>query len=171
MTTDTIKLYTKYNSHANSLMNKIISQLTPSEWEKEFGGYYKSVKSLCSHLYTADFNWLKRFGSVRAFNFLNNRVFEKVYARGDIPFNEINEYLDKRNELDRAFESFAEELTDDDFGKTLRYKSFKGEDQSRNLGGVLLHMLNHQTHHRGMISLYLELLGRENDFANLIVLV
>jgi uncharacterized damage-inducible protein DinB len=27
-----------------------------------------------------------------------------------------------------------------------------------------LNLFNHETHHRGMISLYLEMLGRENDF-------
>jgi uncharacterized damage-inducible protein DinB len=32
-------------------------------------------------------------------------------------------------------------------------------------------VFNHQTHHRGMISLYLDMLGKENDFSNLFVLL
>jgi uncharacterized damage-inducible protein DinB len=32
-------------------------------------------------------------------------------------------------------------------------------------------MFNHQTHHRGMISLYLDMLGKENDFSSLLALV
>ena len=55
--------------------------------------------------------------------------------------------------------------------KRLRYKNFKGIDQDRELGGLILHVFNHQTHHRGMISLYLDMLGKENDFSNLFVLL
>jgi uncharacterized damage-inducible protein DinB len=32
-------------------------------------------------------------------------------------------------------------------------------------------MFNHQTHHRGMIALYLDILGKENDFSSLLALV
>ncbi|MCL2722457.1 MAG: hypothetical protein FWD47_14095 [Treponema sp.] len=30
----------------------------------------------------------------------------------------------------------------------------------------ITHVFNHQTHHRGMISLYLEMLGKENSFSD-----
>jgi uncharacterized damage-inducible protein DinB len=30
---------------------------------------------------------------------------------------------------------------------------------------LIIHMFNHQTHHRGMVSLYLELLRVENGFS------
>jgi uncharacterized damage-inducible protein DinB len=35
----------------------------------------------------------------------------------------------------------------------------------------LLQMFNHQTHNRGIISLYLELLGRPNDFSGVMQIV
>ncbi len=33
---------------------------------------------------------------------------------------------------------------------------------------VFLHLFNHQTHHRGQISVLLDQLGVENDYSNLI---
>jgi uncharacterized damage-inducible protein DinB len=49
----------------------------------------------------------------------------------------------------------------------LTYKNWAGQEQSKNYGGLILHVLNHATHHRGMVALYLDMLGVENDFSNL----
>jgi uncharacterized damage-inducible protein DinB len=48
---------------------------------------------------------------------------------------------------------------------------FKGVDQDREFGGLVLHVFNHETHHRGMIALYLDMLGKANDFSNLVHLL
>lgn len=171
MTTDVITLLARYNSHVNTKMNKFISQLTPSEWEKELGGFYKNIKSLCSHIYIVDLVWFKRFGTFRSFNSLKNSVVNAEFLWDSSPFNNTEEYINKRTELDSIIISFANEITSDDLEKYLKYKSWKGEDQNRNFGGLLIHVFNHQTHHRGMISLYLELLGKANDYSNLVELV
>jgi len=167
MTPDSARLLAQYNTYANRLMNQHISQLSLSQWEKELGGYYPSVKSLCLHLYTADINWLKRFGLVRPFEVLKNPLFAADNSWDAALFGSIDEYLRKRAELDGLLEAFTQELSEDDLQKTLSYKNWKGVDQVRNVGGLVLHVFNHQTHHRGMISLYLELLGVENDFSSL----
>ncbi len=171
MTTDMVRLLARYNAHVNSVMNGIISGLKPDEWERDLGGYYKSIRLLCSHMYLGDLAWLKRFGKSKPFDSLNNPVIMQKYDRDSAPFNGIDEYMKMRPELDSIITSFAEEITNDDLKESLRYKNWKGEDQERNAGGLLLHVFNHQTHHRGMVSLYLELLGKENDFSNLAALV
>ena len=76
-----------------------------------------------------------------------------------------------RSGLDSIIVSFADEITGDDLGTSLHYRNWKGEEQNRNVGGLIMHVFNHQTHHRGMVSLYLDLLGIENDFSNLAALV
>jgi uncharacterized damage-inducible protein DinB len=42
-----------------------------------------------------------------------------------------------------------------------------GKLYKRLFGGLIVHCFNHQTHHRGMISIYLDSLGIDNDFSNL----
>jgi uncharacterized damage-inducible protein DinB len=170
MTPDTFMLLARYNAYVNTEMNKHISMLTKDEWEREFDGFYRSVKDLCNHLYIVDFAWLKRFALLRHFMYLEKPLFKQEFSFKNFSFDSIKEYLDKRIELDGVVTSFIDEVSQEDLGNSLKYKSWSGEPQDRNFAGVLLHMFNHQTHHRGMISLYLEFLGKENDFSNLVKL-
>jgi|WetSurMetagenome_2_1015567.scaffolds.fasta_scaffold86078_2 uncharacterized damage-inducible protein DinB len=171
MTPDTFKLLAKYNSHTNTEMNKLISQLTITEWEKEFNGFYRNIKALCTHIYIADCNWLKRFALLRSFRYLDDPTLAVSYSWDSNIFESINEYLNKRMELDQIIISLADEITQEDLNRFIKYKNWKGEFEEHNIGGILLHMFNHQTHHRGMISLYLEFVGKENDYSGLVKLV
>jgi len=46
------------------------------------GGYYPSIRSLCSHLFILDFTWLRRFANLRSFAYAQHPVFHgKVFAR------------------------------------------------------------------------------------------
>ena len=169
MQKEVIMLLANYNKSVNETMNGFIKTLSQAEWGKSLGGYFPSVRSLCSHLYVADFNWLKRFGTIRQFPALKDPFFDRdFYSYKETLFPEMGEYLSKRPELDRRIIAFAEELKSDDMGITLKYTDSSGNHVAKNFGGCLLHFLNHETHHRGMISLYLEMLGRENDFSSLV---
>jgi uncharacterized damage-inducible protein DinB len=171
MTLDTVILLARYNQHVNSEMNRLLSTLSENEWKKEFGGYYKSVHALCAHLYIGDSNWLSRFKTLRNFDSLNSPILAKLFTWGEKPFETFDEYEKKRIDLDELIISFVNEVKEDDLVKHLQYVNWKGVPQDRYFGGLLIHVFNHQTHHRGMISLYLELLGKENDFSNLLNLV
>ena len=80
---------------------------------------------------------------------------------------DMGEYLAKRPELDSRMIAFAAEITDADLAGTLKYTDSHGKAYERNFGGCMMQSLNHGTHHRGGISVYLDMLGRENDFSSL----
>lgn len=161
----TIGLFANYNKTVNQAMNGIIKTLSPDEWNKPLGGFFPSVRSLCSHLYIGDFTWLKRFSRLRSFAVLGGPFFEPSYSFQETLFEDMGEYLAKRPELDAKIASFADELTDADMPRLLKYIDSHGNPHERKFGLCLLQFFNHQTHHRGMISVYLEMLGRENDFS------
>jgi uncharacterized damage-inducible protein DinB len=167
MTKDTVSLLAAYNQGANEQMNAVIQTLSPGDWEKPLGGFFKSVRELCSHIYVCDFMWLKRFGGLREFAALKDPLFQQNFTWEDVLFPAPEEYLRKRPELDGIISAFAGELTDRDLQSPLRYQDSGGTRYEKNFGGLLLHTFNHGTHHRGMISLYLEILGKENDFNSL----
>ena len=167
MQKDTFVLWAKYNRVVNEKMDGIISTLNPLEWNKDLGGYFKSIRGICSHLYVCDFNWLKRFSNLRDFSVFKESVFsrEPYPFFSEILFEDMKEYLRMRPLLDEKICALMNEITEEDLHSLLKYTDSHGTVQELLFGGLLMQTLNHDTHHRGMISLYLELLGRDNDFS------
>lgn len=148
-------------------MNNFLTALTADQWNRKFGGYFDSVRSMCNHIYVCDFNWLKRFSLLRAFGFIKGTEIDKGMPFGKMMIGDPKDYIDKRDFLDDKILQFAGEITAGDLERNLEYTNSRGDTYNKNFGGLLLHMFNHQTHHRGMISLYLEEMNIENDYSNL----
>ena len=165
MQKETFTLWVKYNKIANEKMDGIIKTLSPQEWDKALGGYFKSVRGLCSHLYICDFNWLKRFSKLRNFAVFSDSFFDREpYSFSEVLFKDMGEYLAARPVLDGKIAAFADELTEKDLNSLLKFSDSQGNAYEQNFGGLFMHSLNHDTHHRGMLSLCLEMLGKDNDF-------
>jgi len=168
MNKETITLFARYNQTANKEMNEIIKTLTPMEWDKDLGGYFNSVHGLCSHLYICDFNWLMRYSKFRNFAVFSESFFAReMYSFSEVIFEDIDEYLSKRPGLDEWIIRFVSELNDSELMEMLTYTDSSGADYKWFFGGLIMHSLNHDTFHRGMLSLYLEMLGKENNFGSL----
>jgi uncharacterized damage-inducible protein DinB len=163
----TLKFLAEYNRKTNAEMNGIIQKLEESQWNQIFKGYFSSIHSLCNHIYLGDFNWLKRFSKLRPFAYSRQALFNQDWPFTSIVFETIEDYLTKREDLDQYLLEFVDELREDDLGQYLEYLDGKGNPYKRLFGGLVLNCFNHQTHHRGMISIYLDSLGINNDFSNL----
>jgi len=171
MTSDTVKLLARYNTHANIEMGRICAGLSDEEWNRALGGYYPSIRVLCSHVFQGDITWLKRFSMLRAFRYAENPILQRPMVWGELLFPTYTDYAGDRQVADDLLSQLAEELVPEDFSRRLPYKNWQGADQERGFGGLVMHLFNHQTHHRGMVSLYLDLLGKQNDFSNILPLV
>jgi uncharacterized damage-inducible protein DinB len=161
-------LLAKYNKEANGKMNDIIKTISEEEWNKTFNAYFKSIHELCSHIYIGDYYWLKRFRKLRKFDSLDEKYFNKRYIFQETLFLTIDEYISKRIELDGIIINFIKELTVEDINKILEYKKTEEKTFEKRMEGLIMHMFNHETHHRAMISVYLEMLGKENDYNDIL---
>jgi uncharacterized damage-inducible protein DinB len=167
MEKDNFELLARYNKEVNEKMNNIIKTLSEEEWNKQFSGYYKSIHELCSHLFIGDYTWLNRFNSFNNLKNPNNEYFNKKYSFQDVLFENITEYIKMRSELDNIIIGFINEITEDDLGNIMKWTNWEEKIFEKKLGIYLIHMFNHETHHRAMISLYLEMMGKENNYSNL----
>jgi uncharacterized damage-inducible protein DinB len=161
------KLMANYNKMTNELMNNIIRDLSEEEWNKNFPTFFKSIHELCSHIYICDIKCLKRFQGLRDFDIHNKNIFKNNYNSVEVFFSNINEYIILRTELDNIIIEFVNEIKESDLGKTLKFSDSKGNTIERKTEVLLMHVFNHETHHRGMISLLLEMLGKENDYSGI----
>jgi uncharacterized damage-inducible protein DinB len=161
------KLLAKYNKTTNELMNNIIRDLSEEEWNRNFPTFFKSIHELCSHIYVSDIKCLKRFKGLRDFDIHSRNIIKKDYDFSEIFFSNINEYIILRTELDNIIIEFVNGIKDSDFGKTLKFTDSKDNSIERKMEVLLIHVFNHETHHRGMISLLLEMLGKENDYSGI----
>jgi uncharacterized damage-inducible protein DinB len=161
------KLLVKYNKEVNEKMNKIIETLSKEEWDKQFSGYYKSIHELCSHIFGGDRRWLLRFITLGEFKSITGSIFNEEHQTNKLLFENIGEYTAERILMDEILIDFVNELSEEDLNREMKWVNSKGKECIHTLGTGLLHLSHHQTHHRGMISLYLEFLGKENDYSNL----
>jgi uncharacterized damage-inducible protein DinB len=167
MNRETFSLWAKYNKAVNEKMNDEIKTISPGEWDKYLGGYFKSVRGLCSHLYVCDFNWLKRFSRLRDFAVLKEVFFDReLYSFSEVLFEDMVEYFAKRPQLDEKIIAFADDISEEDIHSILRYTDSHGVVYEKKFGGLIMQSFNHDSFHRGMLSLYLEMLGKENDFGS-----
>jgi uncharacterized damage-inducible protein DinB len=148
-------------------MNTIIETLTEEEWDKQFPGYYNSIHVLCSHIFGADRRWLLKHKALGEFKSIAGKIFDTDTDPNKLFFDSIGDYLTARVEMDRVLIDFVNELSEEDLNKKMKWINAKGVEYTNTLGVLLLHLLNHETHHRGMISLYLDFLGKDNDYSNL----
>ena len=184
------ELLANYNKKVNNSMNDIIKTLTEEQWRKQFSGFYKTIQDICSHIAYWDFNGFNRCKYLRNFTSLEEEFpdyenFEihslkisddkKEYLNKNLVSSKylfenssIDEYINTRTNLDDRIIKFINELTINDLEKSIEFTTILGNKYNWKIDEFILHLFNHQTHHRGMISLYLDMLGKENDFSNLI---
>jgi uncharacterized damage-inducible protein DinB len=169
------ELYAFYNKKANDSMIDIMEKIPEDALRKDMGTFYKSILKTFMHMIWANIMWLKR----------TNGLFQNKYAC--ITDSEIMKISDTdikdqvkvdykyafkiKNQLDDLFEKYVDELNNDDFNKKLRYKNIKGEEMESIYWHMIIHIFNHETHHRGAISAMLDQLKINNDYSGVLLYV
>jgi uncharacterized damage-inducible protein DinB len=73
-----------------------------------------------------------------------------------------------RIRLDDLFVHWATELIFSDLNRMLTYRNIKGESCQQQVGPLLWHVFNHQTHHRGQVTTLLNQAGVDPGVTDLI---
>ena len=86
-------------------------------------------------------------------------------------FDDFRKLDAHRKWLDTVIKEWVAELSNDDLEHRLRYSNMKGVVSVRKLSSMLLHLFNHQTHHRGQATTLLSQAGVDVGVTDLLVLV
>ncbi|NRB40442.1 MAG: damage-inducible protein DinB [Pseudomonadales bacterium] len=77
----------------------------------------------------------------------------------------------EREEIDKIINDFTNEITDEKISSTLNYCNTKGESFAKNLAYIIQHLFNHQTHHRGQVSVLLSQAGIDIGATDLLMVM
>ena len=162
--------FARYNGSVNQSIIELLKPLTREQITMKTKAYYPSILETMIHNLFADLNWLKRYGGVfRESKALSHRIAstDQKALRQEFE-SDHTRFFQYRREADEVIVRFIDELEGSKLSSVIKYKNYKGEDQEQDLWKTLLHWFNHQTHHRGQVSVLLDLVGVDHDYSSLL---
>lgn len=135
----------RYNQWQNRSLIAAANTLTDEDRWKDRGAFFRSIAETLNHILWDDSIWLARMRH-------DSRIVAEIAARHpytDTPVSWLN-YVEQREALDEEIVSWADLLTPADLSSIVVWQ--RGHDRVQTtLGFNLVHMINHQTHHRGQV--------------------
>jgi len=166
--TEVFKHYSKCNQHINADMIKAIESAKENVYDRNVDGYFKSIGELLDHIYKADLVWLSSFKFIKEYSIFKDPVFNETPKSSERIFTDLGSFKTARIHLDTVFAQLANEIEESDLQKYVVRVTRLGERQEKLFWKALMHVFNHQTHHRGQVSQILDELKIENDYSNMI---
>ncbi|HMF34398.1 MAG TPA: DinB family protein [Candidatus Lokiarchaeia archaeon] len=179
-----IQLYADYNIQTNRALIEILETLSPEQLTQDVGAYYRSILGIFNHMLMTDASWMTRIASffpeladiVSAMPDTQWQEFSAKWRESggkfpeEMPFETLEALKPVRFEMDNLMKAMVETLTEEQFATRLTWTSWRGDEVSKLAWHVVMHVFNHQTHHRGGLAVMLDILGVDNDYSNLIAI-
>ena len=169
---DYVRHLARYNQWMNDKLYAVAATLPQAALDEARGAFFGSISGTLNHLLVADTIWLKRLAAHPA-GFASLAPLRDIAmpTRLDLPLVDgFAAQQQRRRQLDALIVQWSLELTPAALAQVLDYHNMRGEAQSRPLPEVLMHLFNHQTHHRGQVTTLLAQLGLDVGVTDLIAM-
>jgi uncharacterized damage-inducible protein DinB len=159
-TTDSFRQLAAYNRWANSRLYAAALDLSEQAYRLHIGVFFGTLHGTLNHLLLTDRLWLKRLtGEGGHPSRLDEILYEDRAALTRARIAEDNRLIAVVDKYDETA-----------LANLHSYKTTSGMPQSQVLANILLHLFNHQTHHRGQAHACLSILtGGEPPSLDLLV--
>lgn len=150
---DHFALLADYNRWMNGNLHRAASTLPAGGLDAPRGAFFGSILGTLNHLVVADTVWLKRFagddadGRWTALQPLAGTPMPD--SLGMQPCADLDAWWARRQWLDALLVDWTGQLDERGLARTISYRNMRGDPHRRRLSHLLLHVFNHQTHHRG----------------------
>ncbi len=155
--------FTIYNKNTNRIIGDYILNMSIEQFENNTKTFFPTIILNILHVMESDLKWLYR---LKEFNNPEVRQTEISELTGDkdlgILFQNQHKIIELRCRLDRDIISLISSI--DDFSSEIEI-DFGGNKIIQFTWKLILQWFNHQTHHRGQISVLLDIQGINNDFS------
>jgi uncharacterized damage-inducible protein DinB len=147
LSVDDLREHLAYSAWASERLVHAASELTEEELLRDFQTADRSVLGTLVHAFAADRIWLTRFRKAPP-QYSSERDQHLSVLQKDWP------------ELYRQYDEWLGGLNDDAVRADLTYQDMRGREWTQPVSKLLLHVVNHATHHRGQVSGFLRTMGR-----------
>ena len=145
VSTAVLRDHIAYNQWAIRRLLKACEALMPDQIERDFGTADKSIGGTMLHIHRSERMWLQRIlGESQAYRQADDSFSTAVHAWPA---------------LHERWRAWISGLSDDQVTAVIEYRDLKDTPRSSVLWHILLHVVNHGTHHRGQVSGFLRALG------------
>jgi uncharacterized damage-inducible protein DinB len=155
-----LALMAAYNAWCNERIYDAAAQLSDADYRADRGVFFKSLHGTLNHILAADRIWLKRFtGAGEAPDRLDAVLFDTLAG-----------LRAARQAEDERIIGFIEGLSQERLDGPVSYRSLTNPTLiTQPLWPVLVHVFNHQTHHRGQAHGVLTGLGMDAPSLDLVL--
>ncbi len=144
-----------FSTWAGERVLKAAAALPPEELTQDFKTSDKSVLGTLVHCYRAERIWLNRLQNKKA----------DFRVEGDDTLAALQKNWPP---IQAGWSDWARTLTDEAAGGDLTYSDLKGNPWTQPIWTVVLHVVNHSTHHRGQAVGFIRSLGQTPPNVDLI---
>ena len=156
-----VRYMADYNRWVNRRLYGFAAGMPHAGVTENRGAYFGSILGTLNHLAVADCLWLRRFEASGHWDQLSAAAAwlpQPSTLREPLSID-LPSLESIRIRLDDLFVHWATELIFSDLNRMLTYRNIKGESCQQQLGPLLWHVFNHQTHHRGQVHALLTAFG------------
>jgi uncharacterized damage-inducible protein DinB len=146
---EVLRTHIEYTAWASARLVEAAGQLTPEELTHNFATADKNVLGTLVHVFAADRIWMARVTGQVPGKFIDpERDMLLSVLQNDWP------------PLLRKWQEYTSALTANSAEAIIRYQDTKGNSYQNPAWQIVLHLVNHGTHHRGQVSGFLRAMGK-----------
>jgi uncharacterized damage-inducible protein DinB len=145
-----IKSLFQYNSWASRRTFDACGALSVQEFTRDLRSSFPSVRDTLVHLMLVEWIWLERW---------HGRSQSTYPSANDFP--DLASVRARSAEFETNLTRFVLALTEEGLTRRVEYKNTKGIPYSSAMWEMMLHLVNHQTYHRGQVAALLRQMGHK----------
>jgi uncharacterized damage-inducible protein DinB len=147
-----------YNYWARDRQLEACATLTEEQFQRPLGSSFSSLRDTLVHLVGAEWVWLERW---------NGRSPQSLPAVVELPT--LAAITTLWIAVEQAMRDYLASLNEETLARPLTYTNFTGQTWTYPRWRSLLHLVNHQTYHRGQVTTLLRELGKRPAPVDLLV--
>jgi uncharacterized damage-inducible protein DinB len=144
---DTIKELFVYNYWARDRQLEACATLSNEQFLRSLGNSFPSLRDTLAHLLGAEWIWLERWRG------------RSPLALPAADYPTLAALQEAWRPVEQGVRDYLDGLTEEAYSGRLSFTNAKGETWTYPVWRSLLHVSNHQTYHRGQVTMFLRQLG------------